>query len=179
MTKTLYKNRLYYPWGREPDKLRENIPGHLCSYSHSTMKPYLHGCCSQKTQAMSAAISAFSLYQARFSVIHPKLLWTHWKSRGTFCTHRIKTFHLDARAPITSRMQELSSHPLTLQVMFSLIQQDPPRQESSARRGDSCDLALVMDLPELITQSCRALLRCSHLLPNCWSWNQTPALNTT
>ena len=28
------------------------------------------------------------------------------------------------------------------------------------------DLELVVDLPELITQSCRAFLRCSHLLPN-------------
>lgn len=117
-------------------------------------------------QDMSAASSVFAVYQARFSILHPKLLWAHWKSRATFCTHRVKTLHLDAGAPIPSRMQHLSSHPLCLQVMFSLTQQDPPCQVSSARSGGSCDLELVMDLPELITQSCRALLRCAHLLPN-------------
>lgn len=130
-------------------------------------------------QAVSAASSVLALYQTRFSVAHLKLLWTHWKSRDTFFTQRVNTLHLDAGAPIPSRMQDLSSHPLSLQVMFSLMPQVPPCQASSARRGGSCDLALVMDFPELVTQSCRALLRCSHLLPNCWSWNQTSALNTT
>lgn len=148
------------PWSKGLDKFRENISGPLYCIPTVLYSLCLHGCFSPKIQAMSVTSNAFALYQARFSVSY----FEFTGNPETFSAmSECRTLHLDAGAPVPRRIQGFSSHTLSLQVMFS--PGDPQCQASSARRGGSCDLTLVMYLPELITQSCRALLRCFHLLP--------------
>lgn len=65
--------------------------------------------------------------------------------------------------------QDLSSHPLSLLMMLSLSQQDPPRQVSSASWPGICN--------GLARAGNSKLQGTSEMLPPpaklCWSWNQT------